>query len=158
MENVSQVWHGSSNYPFGEDQTMQMYGNLGGFPLWCIVWVGNRMKSVCFVILGFSDAFNFRGRRSCLKHIATLQETRKRYPTIRKGISFPKKKNILIIPVIREILLPPPKTNMTLEHPPWMKMYFLLKMEMFQLIMLVFFSHFYVPTQRKAERFSQESI
>jgi len=27
---------------------------------------------------------------------------------------------------------PPPKTSMTMEHPPWMKMYFLLKMGTFQ--------------------------
>ncbi len=28
-------------YPFGGNQTMQIYGNVEGFPLSCIVWVGN---------------------------------------------------------------------------------------------------------------------
>ena len=33
---------GSLNYPFEGDQTMQIYGNIEGIPLWkCIVWVGN---------------------------------------------------------------------------------------------------------------------
>ena len=50
---------GSLNYPFGGNQTIQIYGNFEGFPLQQrIVWVGNIMTPVLEVmILRFQPLF-----------------------------------------------------------------------------------------------------
>ena len=43
MYHYTQILQGSLNYPFGVNQTMQMYGNFQGFPRKIVheVWIGN---------------------------------------------------------------------------------------------------------------------
>ena len=49
--------------------------------------------------------------------------------------------NCFVVCDVWHVLTPPLKTNMAMENPPWMKMYFLLDIVIFRLAMLVFRVH-----------------